>query len=192
MRWGVGLGLTALALLFAGSSARAQQANYPLPQQPTAQSGNIFYYAVPIGYTWDHFAYQNGNHGDWNVGLGDSGFDAGEIPSNPQNCGVRGAMCPATAGAEGPAFIHINNDPTHGFSNIPMLIGPTQDGFNNVQIARGQSIPVVPGRYTAPASSAYLYYTNEHKSWAAPVAVHIEPTAGAASLPSSGALEVRP
>ena len=31
----------------------------------------------------------------------------------------------------------------------------------------------VPGRYTAPASSSYLYYTDEHKSWAPPVEVSI-------------------
>lgn len=33
----------------------------------------------------------------------------------------------------------------------------------------------VPGRYTAPASNAYLYYTDDLKSWAAPVAVEITP-----------------
>jgi hypothetical protein len=32
---------------------------------------------------------------------------------------------------------------------------------------------VVPGRYTAPASSAYLYYTDEHKHWTPPVRVEI-------------------
>jgi alpha-2-macroglobulin-like protein len=34
---------------------------------------------------------------------------------------------------------------------------------------------VVPGSYEAPASSGYLYYTDEFKSWAAPVSVTIEP-----------------
>ena len=29
-------------------------------------------------------------------------------------------------------------------------------------------VATVPGSYTAPASSAYLYYTDEHKTWAAP------------------------
>jgi hypothetical protein len=152
-RRGAGLWLGALALLLAAPTARAQQANYSLPKQPTGQVGNTYYYAVPLGFTWDHFAYIP-NHGDWNVGLNDSGFDAGPIPGNPQFCGPRGEACPSTAGPEGPAFLTINNDPTHGFTNIPILIGPTQDGFNNVQIAMGQSIPVVPGRYTA------LYLTN--------------------------------
>ena len=31
----------------------------------------------------------------------------------------------------------------------------------------------VPGRYEAPASSAYLYYTAEDKTWAAPVDVEV-------------------
>ncbi|MBT3294243.1 MAG: A-macroglobulin complement component [Verrucomicrobia bacterium] len=31
-------------------------------------------------------------------------------------------------------------------------------------------VAAIPGSYTAPASRAYLYYTDEHKSWAAPVA----------------------
>jgi hypothetical protein len=31
----------------------------------------------------------------------------------------------------------------------------------------------VPGEYTAPASSAYLYYTDEHKTWQPGVAVKI-------------------
>lgn len=154
VRRSANLWLAALAMLLAGPTARAQQANYPLPKQPTAQVGSIYYYAVPLGFTWDHFAYIP-NHGDWNVGLNDSGFDAGPIPGNPQFCGPRGENCPSTAGPEGPAFITINNDPAHGFTNIPILIGPTQDGFNNVQIAMGQSIPVVPGRYTA----LYLTYT---------------------------------
>jgi hypothetical protein len=32
----------------------------------------------------------------------------------------------------------------------------------------------VPGRYEAPATSAYLYYTAEDKAWAAPVGIEIE------------------
>jgi hypothetical protein len=32
----------------------------------------------------------------------------------------------------------------------------------------------VPGKYIAPASSAYLYYTDEDKSWTDPVAVTVE------------------
>jgi hypothetical protein len=35
-------------------------------------------------------------------------------------------------------------------------------------------LAAVPGRYTAPASSAYLYYTNEDRSWAAPATISIE------------------
>jgi hypothetical protein len=141
----------ALALL-AGQTAWAQQANYTLPKEPTAQSGSTYYYAVPIGFTWDNFCYVP-NGGDWNVG--DHGFDAGEIPGNPTFCGPKGDMCPATAGsAASIAFVTTNNDPTHGFNNIPLLIGPTQDGFNNVMIANGQAIPVVPGKYTA------VYVTN--------------------------------
>jgi carboxypeptidase family protein len=145
-------GAAALALLFAGSTARAQQANLTLPKEPTMQSGSTYYYAVPIGYTWDNMTYVP-NPNDWNVG--DHGFDAGEIPGNPTFCGAKGDMCTADAGGpKSTSFITVNNDPTHGFTNIPLLIGPTQDGFNNVQIADGQSIPVVPGHYTA------LYVTN--------------------------------
>ena len=33
----------------------------------------------------------------------------------------------------------------------------------------------IPGKYTAPASSAYLYYTNEDKTWTNPLAVTVEP-----------------
>jgi hypothetical protein len=33
----------------------------------------------------------------------------------------------------------------------------------------------VPGDTVAPASSAYLYYTSEHKSWADPVKVSVSP-----------------
>lgn len=154
MRWSAGLKLAALALLFAGPTARAQQPNYTLPKEPTAQVGSTYYYAVPIGYTWDHFAYEP-NFGDWNVAIGDSAFDAGEIPGNPQFCGANGDMCPSTAGPMGPSFLTTNSDPVHGFTGIPLLIGPTQDGFNNVQIGFGQAIPVVPGHYTA----LYLTYT---------------------------------
>src|SRR5262249_9074992 len=35
-------------------------------------------------------------------------------------------------------------------------------------------LAAVPGRYTAPATSAYLYYTNEDKSWASPTTLTIE------------------
>jgi hypothetical protein len=34
-------------------------------------------------------------------------------------------------------------------------------------------LAAVPGRYVAPASSAYLYYTDEHKQWAEPVRVEV-------------------
>jgi hypothetical protein len=33
----------------------------------------------------------------------------------------------------------------------------------------------IPGHYTGPASRAYLYYTDEHKQWADPLAVTITP-----------------
>src|SRR5205814_3701269 len=33
----------------------------------------------------------------------------------------------------------------------------------------------IPGHYTAPASRAYLYYTDEHKAWNDPMAVTINP-----------------
>src|SRR5438034_8364397 len=142
-------GAAALALLLAGPMARAQQANYSLPKEPTAQVGTTYYYAVPIGYTWDHFGYEP-NFGDWNVAIGDSAFDAGEIPGNPTFCGANGDMCTADAGTnKSVAFVTTNNDALHGFTGIPLLIGPTQDGYNNVQIGRGQSIPVVPGKYKA-------------------------------------------
>ena len=35
-------------------------------------------------------------------------------------------------------------------------------------------LAAVPGRYEAPASSAYLYYTAEHKAWAPPVRIDID------------------
>jgi len=148
-------GAAALAtLLLAGPKAHAQQANFVVPNlgKPTAKAGTTYYYAVPIGFTWDNFCYVP-NGGDWNIG--DHGFDAGEIPGNPTFCGANGDMCTADAGGpKSAAFITFTNDPTHGFTNIPLLIGPSQDGFNNVQIADGQSVPVVPGHYTA------LYTTN--------------------------------
>ncbi len=36
-------------------------------------------------------------------------------------------------------------------------------------------VAVVPGTYEAPASSAYLYYTDEHKVWVPPFTVDIAP-----------------
>ena len=33
----------------------------------------------------------------------------------------------------------------------------------------------IPGHYTAPASRAYLYYTDEHKNWNDALAVTIKP-----------------
>ena len=36
-------------------------------------------------------------------------------------------------------------------------------------------VATVPGSYTAPASSAYLYYNDSHKTWAAPLAIQITP-----------------
>jgi hypothetical protein len=36
-------------------------------------------------------------------------------------------------------------------------------------------VAVVPGKYTGPASSAYLYYDDQYKTWADPLAVAIEP-----------------
>ena len=59
-----------LALLFAGSMARAQQPNYKLPAEPTAKVGSTLYYAVPLGYIYDHLAYVP-NPGDWNLAIGD-------------------------------------------------------------------------------------------------------------------------
>ena len=35
-------------------------------------------------------------------------------------------------------------------------------------------IAAVPGKYTAPASRAYLYYTDEYKAWVPPVTVTVE------------------
>ena len=34
-------------------------------------------------------------------------------------------------------------------------------------------LAAVPGTYTAPATSAYLYYTDEDKSWAAPLEITV-------------------
>jgi hypothetical protein len=39
-------------------------------------------------------------------------------------------------------------------------------------------VAAIPGTYTAPASRAYLYYTNEHKHWIDGLQVEIEPLAG--------------
>jgi hypothetical protein len=41
-------------------------------------------------------------------------------------------------------------------------------------------VAALPGSYTGPASRAYLYYTNEHKQWADPLQVTIEPLPDAA------------
>jgi hypothetical protein len=52
--------------------------------------------------------------------------------------------------------------------------------FRDMEPEELRSVPLdlvaaVPGTYTGPASSAYLYYTNEHKDWAEPLRVTIEP-----------------
>ena len=39
-------------------------------------------------------------------------------------------------------------------------------------------VAAVPGHYTAPASRAYLYYTDEFKDWAKGIEVAIEPKLG--------------
>jgi hypothetical protein len=36
-------------------------------------------------------------------------------------------------------------------------------------------LAAVPGHFTAPASRAYLYYTDEHKTWVPPLQATIEP-----------------
>jgi hypothetical protein len=36
------------------------------------------------------------------------------------------------------------------------------------------ALAAVPGRYTGPASRAYLYYTKEHKQWAPALQIDIE------------------
>jgi hypothetical protein len=36
-------------------------------------------------------------------------------------------------------------------------------------------VATVPGSYTGPASSAYLYYNDSHKTWASPLAIQIMP-----------------
>jgi hypothetical protein len=118
-----GIALAALASAFCLSGKQAAAANN--------------FYQVPIGYTWDHMSYDD-NTGDWNIAIGDSGFDAGEIPGNTKG-----------TSASGPAITVLNNDPVHGYTAIPLLIGPTGDGMNNVQVMNGQTIPVVPGKYKA-------------------------------------------
>jgi hypothetical protein len=50
--------------------------------------------------------------------------------------------------------------------------------FRDMEPEELRSVPIdlvaaVPGTYTGPASSAYLYYTNEHKDWAEPLRVTI-------------------
>ncbi len=52
--------------------------------------------------------------------------------------------------------------------------------FRDMEPEELRTVPIdlvaaVPGTYTSPASSAYLYYTNEHKDWAEPLRVTIEP-----------------
>jgi hypothetical protein len=37
-------------------------------------------------------------------------------------------------------------------------------------------VAAIPGTYTGPASRAYLYYTDEFKTWAAPLRITITPT----------------
>ena len=34
-------------------------------------------------------------------------------------------------------------------------------------------VAAIPGRYTGPASRAYLYYTDEHKAWVDGLSVEI-------------------
>jgi hypothetical protein len=51
--------------------------------------------------------------------------------------------------------------------------------FRDMEPEELRSVPIdlvaaVPGVYTGPASSAYLYYTHEHKDWAEPLRVTIE------------------
>ncbi len=51
--------------------------------------------------------------------------------------------------------------------------------FRDMEPEELRSVPIdlvaaVPGTYTGPASSAYLYYTNEYKDWAEPLRVTIE------------------
>ena len=36
-------------------------------------------------------------------------------------------------------------------------------------------VGAVPGTYTGPASRAYLYYGDEHKSWVPGLTINIEP-----------------
>ena len=50
--------------------------------------------------------------------------------------------------------------------------------FRQLKPNQSRKIPItlvatVPGSYTAPASSAYLYYTDEHKTWVKPVVAKI-------------------
>ena len=51
--------------------------------------------------------------------------------------------------------------------------------FVNMAEAMGvdsiELLATVPGEYRAPASSTYLYYTDEHKTWVDGVKVTIEP-----------------
>ena len=39
-------------------------------------------------------------------------------------------------------------------------------------------VAAVPGRYTGPASRAYLYYGDEHKQWIDPLTIEIAPRQG--------------
>jgi hypothetical protein len=52
--------------------------------------------------------------------------------------------------------------------------------FRDLKPGETRKLPIdllatVPGSFTAPASSAYLYYNDQHKSWTAPVSVKVSP-----------------
>ena len=52
--------------------------------------------------------------------------------------------------------------------------------FRDLKPGEVKTVPVdlvatIPGTFTAPASSAYLYYTDEHKTWAPAVSVTVKP-----------------
>ena len=52
--------------------------------------------------------------------------------------------------------------------------------FRDLKPGEVKTVPVdlvatIPGTFTAPASSAYLYYTDEHKTWVPAVSVTVKP-----------------
>ena len=111
----------------------------------TTPAHAVTYSPHRLAFDFDLFSYDD-NAGDHNAAPNDWGESADLIPGNKGN--------PAS-GSETTLLI---DDPRHGLADIPFIVGPTTDGFNNVLLAYGQTIPLVPGKYRA---IALLYAQND-------------------------------